>query len=332
MKKLKQILIFFLMTNFLFASEAVIIVVQAPLLKEPKMDSIVLQYKRNEEHVYVPNEIAKKFPLPEFIETFDRTGGIAYLPSKYIKVITNDETEYLTPITYQGNDPTDYRLVEPISKSYPFTDYSFLKVSFSVSIGNNLKDPYAFNKTINSQNYSAETGGRFLVTKKMSFDKYDRFYYGTIIHISSVTNNFKLNNGSMLEVENRSTFKIGPLLVYDSYKNEKYRISIGTGFTYNYHRSILKLAYQQFTTSDYVETETRLFNGFSLSPLVTAYGQVENVIPNIDLVFGSDISLNLNHTLKASGPATHENFWNGDEITGSTKPQASLYIGFQAKY
>ena len=92
--------------------------------------------------MYVPNEIGNLKDLPEFIQTYDRVGNIAYIPSKYLKIITNDLSESRMPNQYPGSDPTDYRLEEPIPASYPYDDNSFLRASFALLAGNNLKSPY----------------------------------------------------------------------------------------------------------------------------------------------------------------------------------------------
>jgi hypothetical protein len=98
--------------------------------------------------------------LLEFIETYDRAGNIAYVPSKYIKVITGDMKEYLTPLAYDKYDPTDYRIEEPIPTTYPFSNYAFLKAAFVLSYGTNVKSPYAYSNSIKSR--------RMMPSQKMS--------------------------------------------------------------------------------------------------------------------------------------------------------------------
>jgi hypothetical protein len=307
------------------ANDAVIIVLQSPLLKEPSLNSKVLQYLRKGERVYVPNEVALTYPLPEFIETFDRVGNTVYVPSKYLKVITNSEAENNSPISIGEHDPTDYRLEESIPSTYPFSNYSYLKSSLSLTMGNNQKSPYDYQKSTSQQEYPMENGLRLLVTKRASFDKFDRFYFGLYTSISSVTNTISFNDLTNTK-ENRSTIKLGPSIVFDAFKNNHYRISFGTGFTYNFHKSYVA---QNLLNG---ASEERYFNGFSLSPFVTAYFQMENVFPNVDAVLGADTFLNLPHTLKSSAPAVYAEYWPSDSINEGFLPQTSLFIGVQVKY
>jgi hypothetical protein len=321
----KIIFIFSIYNSSAFANDAIVLVLQAPLLKEPQMNSTVLQYVRKGERVYVPNQIAALRELPEFIETFDKAGNLAYVPSRYLKIFTNDSKESLQSISkYNEYDPTDYRLEEPIPSTYPFSNYSFLKASFSLTLGNNVKSPYPYPKNFTNQEFNAEKGARVLITRRVSFDNYDRFYYGLIMNISSVRNYFEFSGGDV-STENRSLLKFGPYISFDSFKSENLRFTLGTGFTYNYHKASIS-----YSSSD-GSAEERLFSAFSLSPFVSAYAQIEKVIPAIDIIIGTDLTFYLNRNLKATSPAEFS-YWPSDTIQEEMKPQANLYLGIQAKY
>lgn len=323
---MRKLLIIFLtfFSNFLMAKDAIVLVLQAPLLKDPRMDSHVLQYIRKGERVYIPDPIANIFPLPEFIETYDRAGNIAYVPSKYVKVITGDTKEYLTPLAYDKYDPTDYRIEEPIPTTYPFSNYAFLKAAFVLSYGTNVKSPYAYSNSISSQDYSSEKGGRFILSRRVSFDQYDRFYYGMIIGASSRRNLISFANKDAA-TESRSLLQIGPLLSFDVYKNFDYRLTLGTGFTYNLHKA--RISY----TDNAGNAEARLFSTYSISPYLTAYVQLQDFLPKTDLLFGSDVFFYLNRNLTADDPA-ELNLWPSETIKEQAKPQANLYFGVQVKY
>jgi hypothetical protein len=317
--------LFLIGANSTWAASAVVIVLQAPLLKEAKYDSQIYQYIRKGEEVYIPNELITKKKLPEFVKTFDRAGNDAYLPSKYIKPITNDEIENNTSIHFAGHDPTDYRIEEPIPSSYPYSNSSRLKASFSFQYGNNLKAPYDYNKAIHMQDFSTEKGARVVVTEKISFDQYDRFYFGCLFIISSTKNIYEFSDTTSA-TESRSMMRIGPLITFDAFSGRDWRITFGTGFTYNYHKTSVAI------TGIKQSSEERFFTGFSISPLVSFYGQMENVFPAFDIVAGTDINLYMGRKLKASTTAEVTELWNGDVINESMKPQATLFLGAQFKY
>lgn len=307
-----------------FAADAIVRVLQAPLLKEAKYDSVILQYVRKGERVYVPNPIASLEKWPEFVETFDRAGNTAYVPSRYLKIISNDETENSQNINYGANDPTDYRLEEPIPTTYPFNNYSFLKTSISWTLGNNTKSPYDYGSTFTRQEYFTEKGARLTVLRRVAFDNYDRFYFGLFGSVSTVKNYYEFTNGGV-STENRSLLRVGPLVTFDTYKNLDLRITLGTGFTYNYQKATIQ------RTESNGDGEERLFSGFSLSPFVTACAQFENIIPNTDLIIGSDFNFFLSKNLTAVSKAELLS-WPSDVIREESKPQATIYIGAQFKY
>ena len=325
--------IFFSFISLLFvtsatAYDAVVIVLEAPLLKEPKFNSVVLETLRKGARVYVPTEIAELSEIPDFIQTYDRVGDVAYIPKRYIKIITNNLSENNMPISIGSHDPTDYRIEEPIPKTYPFSDTGFLRASITLSTGNNIKAPFDYNSQLANQSFSSESGARLIVTRKISFDNYDRYYFGFLSAITTCNNSISFQNNS-LATENRSIIRVGPVITYDAFKNANYRLTMGTGFTYNYHKSALKIIATDGAS------EERLFNGFSISPFASSLFQVVDVFPKTDLIGGVDLNLFLPHSQKTADEATITELWGENspsQINAGFKPQVSFYLGFQVKY
>lgn len=323
---------YLLMAAFLFAGNAlcydgIIIVLEAPLLKEAKLNSTVLQTLRKGSRVYIPNEIGNLDELPEFIQTYDRVGNIAYVPTRYIKIVTNELSENKMPITYPIHDPTDYRLEEPIPTTYPFDNTSFLRTSLAFMMGNNTKSPYDYSTTFTKQDYSAESGVRFNLTRKIQFDHYDRYYFGLFGAITTTNNRIEFQNNNLAE-ENRSILRLGPIITYDVFKNTNYRITLGTGFTYNYHKSTLKM------TGANGDSEERLFSGYSLAPFANSLVQMVDVLPQTDLIGGADFNLFLPHKQTSKDDPAFPALWgnNSNQISAGLKPQVSFFLGVQVKY
>ena len=311
-----------------FSYDAIVIVLQAPLLKEANLKSKVLQTIRHGERVFVPNEIGNQNPLPEFIQTFDRVGNVVYIPSRYIKIITHEVSEYEMPIKISPNDPTDYRLEEPIPSTYPFANESFLRANLAFTMGTNGQSPYDYQSTFSKQSYSNELGLRLCLTKKADFDQYDRFYFGFLTSISSVNNQVDFQNGNTSK-ESRSLIKFGPIITFDTFKNNQYRLSLGSGFTYNYHKSSLEMSDQTG------QSEDRWFTGFSFSPFINGQLQVVEVLPSTDLVLGADINFLLPHKETTKDQATIEGLWNNDspnQIVNHLNLQAAFFLGIQVRY
>ena len=317
----------FLVSSKLFAYDAVVIVLEAPLLKEAYLTSIVLQTVRKGERIYVPNEIGNLEELPAFIQTYDRVGNIAYVPSKYIKIITHDLSEAKMPIAYPKSDPTDYRLEEPIPVTYPYDNNTYVRASFAISKGNNMKAPFDYNSAFSRQSFSTESGGRLSITRKIEFDKYDRYYFGFLAAATTTNNSIAFSNNNSAE-ENRSILRLGPVISFDVFKNAHCRLTSGTGFTYNYHKSSLKM-------SGSAGSEERLFSGYSFSPIVNTLVQVVDIIPLTDFVAGVDLSLYLPFSQKTNDESSIPELWGADSpnvIKTAFSPQVSFFLGFQVRY
>jgi hypothetical protein len=323
--KLKFLLFFLIFTKNLFAYDGIVIVHEASLLKEAKLSSKVVQTIRKGERVYIPREFVRNGILPEFVPTFDRTGNRAYLLGKYVKVILGTDKESRTPITLTSGDPTDYRLEEPIPSSYPYENYSFLRAAISFNVANNNKSPYSYNAAFREQEYRSELGSRLTITKKVDHDKYDRFYFGLIGLITSSKNTIMFKNNGTAR-ESRDLIRVGPWLTYDAYKSEKYRLTFGTGFTYNFHRTTL------FADSGQ-SSEQRFFSGKSIAPMLSSNFQLSDVLPYTDFIAGMDLSLFLPHTISDTAEVVVPELWGeSNQIASGLKAQASIFLGLQVKY
>ncbi|MBY0415221.1 MAG: hypothetical protein K2Q18_13705 [Bdellovibrionales bacterium] len=328
MKKniLKVFSVFLLTMSRSWSMEGIVLVLEAPLLKEPNMGSKVLQVLRKGSKVYVPNEIGRSQIFPEFIQTYDRTGREAFIPSKYVKIITGLPNEARQAINYEGHDPTDYRLEEPIPPSYPFPNNEFVRASFSYHQASNANAAYKYGENFNEQKYGSESGARVTVMKKVSYDKNNRFYFGIMGAIASATNDISFAKSfSATAHETRNVFKVGPWFTYDAYKSAKYQINIGSGFTFNYHMSKLTLSFDEFS-------DGRSFSGYSISPMLSTGFQILDVVPYMDVIGGADASLYLPHTLKAKGESQYPDLWSENQIRSNLKTQLSLFLGLQFKY
>jgi hypothetical protein len=327
MKKVVFLLISFFSLNA-FSYDAVVIVFEAPLLKKADYRSKVIATLRKGEHLYVPNVEANLEPLPEFLSTFDKSGNDLYVPTKYIKIVYNDVREENSPIAFQGKDPTDYRIEEPIPKTYPYSDVNFLRAGVSYTIGTNMKSPYEYNSPLSEQRYSTEQGARLTLMRKLDIDQADRYYFGLFSAVNTVNNTIAFKNSVNIASENRSTIRIGPIFSYDIYKTYFMRLTMLTGFTYNYHKSTID------SRGDLEAHEQRIFSGYSFSPMAEFSFTKSEVLPVTDFIAGMNLSMYLPHSQTTSDKITIPEVWNttADQINSSLKLQASMFIGFQVRY
>ena len=322
---MKKILLSFFLIIFCYkaqALEAIVIVLEAPLLRDASYDAQVLATLRKGKKIQIPTIAATSGELPEFIAVFDRAGNEAFIPSKYIKIIYNTDKEYETSVAYEGNDPTDYRIEEPISSKYPYDDSPDIRASVSVHIGSNSNSPFEYKTGYTSQKNKMEMGARVAALKKVDHDKFDRFYFGAIGFITSTKNSLNFVDGTFSE-ESRDSIRLGPYFIFDPYKTANYRLSVGTGFTFNYNKALLERENSNLI-------ESRLFDGFSITPLVNVAYQVNQVFPHTDFIIGMDAHFMLPYNLKTKDDATNPILWSdNNQISSSFKVQASIFVGLQ---
>ncbi len=323
----------FFLTHNTFAIEAIVISFKAPLVLTPDYKGHVSQVLSKGEKIFLGNEYNTQDELPEFVETFDRLGQTVYIPSRMIKIIYRDERETKDSIVYidpkTGYDSTDYRIEEPIPHSYPFENREFSRLNVSLELGSNPKDPYDYNANISKQEFDYSKGIRFIYQRKMDFDLIDRLYFGAYVSFSSVNNQILFSSEAIAE-ENRSQARLGPIISYDFFKNEDYILNLGTGFTWNYHRSSIEIDVPN------IGSEENLYSGFSVAPFITSQFFFRDVFPNADFTLGSEISAYLPHSQKASGTQIlATDYWsanNPNTLSQNLRLQAQFHLGFNFKY
>ncbi len=314
-----------------FAAQGVVTSFRAALLSSPNENNAkVYQVYKKGEVFFVSEESIKEENESEFYETIDRSGRTAYIKKEYVKIIYNDERENSQNISYfhpkYGHDTTDFRLEEPIPSTYPFESREFSRLNVSLSLGSNPKDPYNYQVNTKSKDFSFDTGLKIIFQKKIEYDKVDRVYFGLYSSISSVTNEITFSTEEVAR-ENRSTLKLGPILSFDFYKTHKHLLNLGTGFTWNYHRSVIKI---QDNTDG---SEERIFNGFSISPFVLSSFAFREIIPGTDFTIGSELNFQLPHSQTTSNEKALNRFWSEeDKLNQDLRLQALFFLGFNTKY
>lgn len=322
----------FLIIQNLQAAEAIVISFRAPLLSARTDNSKTLQVLRKGEKIYLAETDLKDPNYPEYLETIDRSGRTAFIKREYLKIIWKDQRENTTAINYTnagtGHDSTDFRPEEPIPSTYPFETREFTRLNVSLAVGSNPKGPYAYSENISEQNFSYETGARFLYQRKADFDQVDRLYFGLFGSVASVTNKVDFTSGGTSK-ENRSLFRLGPIVSFDFYKTQKHLLNLGTGFSWNHHRSTITVSQTG------LGEEERLFTGFSISPFIQSQFAFRNFYPNADFTLGSELSFYLPHTQNAGSDPEFNKYWSSEspnEFQQTLRLQAQFYMGINFKY
>ncbi|PIK14749.1 hypothetical protein [Halobacteriovorax sp. JY17] len=343
-----KIFFFFILSSHIFALEAQVIVLEAPLLKRPSLKSQVLQRVRKGRNLVIHRQGIVRSPWAvnynvnseglalneeredvEFLKTFTTAGQDAWIPKKFVKVIYNDARESEVQMnSYADYDPTDYRIEEPLEKGYPLVAQNKARASMSFGMGPASKTGFNYGSNILEEDIGSRYSFVTTYTRKVDFDSYDRLYFGGILQIHGQRSVYFITNDRTAQ-ETHGEIGVGPYISYDVYRTENRSLSTYGAFTYNLHR----YSVEQSTRSD--NFEERLFSGYSITPKLGFSYNIRDFIPEtgIDFVFGAETNFNLPYSLTTKSEAQIESFWNeSNQVDFGFSATYSLYMGIQANY
>lgn len=348
------------------AAKGVVIVLNAPVFEKPNEKSRILHYVRKGEIIFIrddetgvsltqndynnPNtyisagdkeimgliddRAGKKQPrklegeqaTAKFYTTLTPGSRPGFVHRKFIKMIYGDQREFSESITPFKHDPTDYRLDEPLSETYPLyvpQDYRLLVLG---SFGTARKNFYNYRSARLTEDFGMEKSGFIAYTGGVEIDKSVRMSFGGFFTYTSSESTFTLSD-SRTAIEQRGYLGAGPLISYDTFRNDQHRITLLAGASVNYHRR----AVEQFSGTTNSK-EKRLYTGWSLFPRAAVTYQRIEVLPHIDLVVGLQGVLQVKHYLYGpAGDPTLSGFWTEeDSLKVHTGGQFTFLIGLQS--
>jgi hypothetical protein len=333
-----------------YAAKAVIISHEAPLLHQENLNSKVLQTRYRGDVVYIndrdidtspfsveynvdsdgnPINEAKDIEDLGFYKTLTRDGKDAYIPKRYVKVLYMDSRELMVGRKKFKHDPTDYRVEEPLPDDYPLYNTDHKKALILVGYGPSIKTGYPYRDKIIAEQYSSRYGANLIYTGAVNFDLSRRSFFGTMFQIFNQTTEFLMDDDRITR-ESHTELGVGPYISYDFYRTKKHCLTLGGGFSLNYHRYLIE---QEGDVSGF---EQRIFSGFSLSSKLSTMYIYKKFIPgtDLDLAFGLEAQFNLPHSLESSTAIEVDEFWNenSDAVAFDLSGQYALYFGIQSNY
>lgn len=332
-----------LMTTPAFAAEGIVIVLEAPLLRQPSLDALVKQTVRRGDKIFIHDQHFNASPWEstanaservqvidrvydeEFYQTISSDGQPAYIQAKYVKVIYKDVRENSAPVARYKVDPTDYRLEEPLPEGYPLLPLDKKKAVALFMLGTNTKSSYPFASRITNEKYKQSLGFQLIYVTKVDYDLFDRFYFGLKVGYDNYDVEQAFNSQEAV-TQSLGRFSAGPFISYDIYKTLSHRLTTFANLSLNYHRAYL--------TYDVVnEREERSFTAWSLTPEIGANWQWMNIVPEVDFVVGAHLiaqpSIELTPSREGVG-----SFWNQeqDSIALDSGLRAMFTLGIQSRY
>ncbi len=365
---MKRGILFILILTFSFnalALEAVVTVLETPLLKDKNYGAPVVQYLRKgdvikvhpslnndpsydhlapskEKLAKIKKELSdspewKEDPLfsgvnhevsleDEFIPTIDKQGNIAYIIKEHLYFYYNNSKEFTqVPL---AKDPTDYRLEEPLPKHYPLYSPRGYRGLFNFGLTQPYNESYPYLSNIKLKGYMSPIDLNATLLRQSPDDKFDRFYLGGTISFRFFKNSYSLFNG-VTSTEEGIKLGIGPYVAYDAYKGEKNRINIYGSINFNF--------FNQLNVSQKKNNieEARNYRSLSFSPRIGLQYHRKHITENVDFVLGTSIEMEPATTFQSNSAANQEDWWRSrgnDKFRTRTTFALAGYLGFQTAY
>lgn len=361
----KFLLFFILSVSNALALDAVVTVLETPLLKTNSYDAPVVQYLRkgdvikihpginnnlNYEHLApAPEKLAKlkkelneseewkQDPLftgdefiiqsdDEFIPTLDRQGNLVYVIRDHLYIYYTNEKE-LTQTTLH-KDPTDYRLEEPLPKKYPLYSPSGYRGQILLGITQPYYESYPYPSNVKMKGYMSPIEINSAILRQTPDDKYDRFYFGGSLNFRTFTNSYTLFNGVEAK-EQGIRLGVGPYITYDAYKGNQNRLNLFGNINFNLFNQ-LNISQQK----DGIE-EQRNYRTITLSPKIGLQYHRKQILEDVDFVIATSLEMEPATTFRSNSASNREDWWvsgGSDKFKTRTTFTLGGYLGFQSAY
>lgn len=344
-----------------FALDAVVTVLETPLLKYKSYESPVVQYLRKgdvikihpsvanqlkyEEHAPSPEKLEQirkrtknedplfkgsnentAFVEDEFIPTLDRQGNIVYVMSEHIYVYFGDKRELDQKLVKR--DPTDYRLEEPLPKAYPLKSPQGYRGQFLLGVTQPYYESYPYKEAVKNKGYMSPVDANLTLMKIAKGNYQERLFIGGTLNLRAFENSYSFVDRRFSK-EQALRLGLGPTISYDAFKGTKNRVNLSGTILINF---IDRLAISQSLDS---RQEERLYTGYSLAPRLSIQYHRKEIMEELDFVLGTTLEMGTATTYRAQNGAAEATWWDNigsDKFTTRTTYTLGAYIGVQSAY
>ncbi len=262
----------------------------------------------------------------EFIPTLDRQGNKAFLIRDHLYFyFTNKKELSQKTLTH---DPTDYRLEEPLPKRYPLYSPSGYRGQITLGLTQPYDESYPYLSSVKQKGYTSPIDLNVALLRQAPDDKSDRFYIGGVFNVRSFTNSYSLFNGVSAK-EQGIRLGLGPFATYDAFKGHKNRLSLYGSLTVNFFNQINVL--QESGTTQ----EQRNYRTLNFSPRFGFQYHRKQVLEDLDFVLGTSLEMEPATTYWSNSAANKADWWQhrgSDKFRTRASFSLAGYLGFQAAY
>ena len=219
---------------------------------------------------------------------------------------------------------------EPLVEGYPLIIPKNHRGQFSLTAGFDTKANYHYPKDLLKEERGPGMGLYLSYGRKANWDTFNRFYFGGVFHYRLTQNQFTLLELARAR-EIKQEIGLGPYISYDTWRTRNYRITLQGSVVLNWNHITVK------QTAGEGYSEERYFQGFSASPRLGSFFQINDVIPKTDFVMGMDFQLTLPRLLPSSTPVKTPELWQEadsgrDVFSLPLGAYWGLFVGFQSNY
>lgn len=339
---MKFILLLFIFVSNAFALDAVITVLETPMLKYKSYDAPVVQYLRKGDVIKIDPALANSKEYDqmgtytsktepdsddEFIMTLDRQGNKVWVIRRHLYIYTENEDEFNQTIA--NKDETDYRLEEPLPKKYPLESPTGYRGQFNLGIAQSYTESYDYDSSVKMKGYQSPINATVTLLRQAPTDKQDRFYIGGTLNFRYFKNSYSLMN-SRFTTETGMRLGVGPTISYDAFKGQKNRVNLSGSIMVNLFN---QLTINQEDQSS--NTDERIYRTISVSPRLDIQYHRKKVVEDIDFIIGTALEMDSPATYRSQNAASQIGWWRrGGNDKFNTRATFTLagYLGIQSAY
>lgn len=348
------------------ALDAVVTVLETPVFKYKSYDAPVVQYYRKGDVIrihpsiansrdmeqYAPSAAklkalqaeksktaeAKQDPLfrgedentyyieDEFIPTVDRQGNIAFVLSEHIFVYFGDRRELEQRVI--AKDPTDYRLEEPLPRRYPLKSPVGYRGQFLLGITQPYYESYPYKQSITTKGYDSPVDATFTLLRQAPGNYDERLFIGGSMSFRTFENSYTFADRRQA-TEKNYRFGLGSSISYDAFKGNKNRVNLSG--------SIIINIVDKFNISqrDASREESRIYDGYSVSPRLNLQYHRKQIFPDLDFVLGTSFEMGSATSFQSKSAGRDTTWWRAtgnDKFTTRTTFTLGGYVGIQSAY
>lgn len=365
----KILFLILLLPSWAMALEAVVTVLEAPILEEKSRYSKVVQYLRKgdvikihpsinndeqydylaptpekmaqvkkklaerpewqEDKIFTGDESLNGHIEDEFIPVLDRRGRRAYVISEHIYVYFENKKEF-RHARFNNKDRTDYRLQEPLPRNYPLIRQDHKRGQLLIGFTQPYDQSYPYKLPVKTKGYMSPADLQFSYMNNAKSDDQDRFFYGINVGFRYYTNQYVFTGDERTSRERTFKAGIGPVVTYDVYKGEKNRVAL-MGRMNVYLLNLLQI--EQSANDGRVDN--RRYQSVSTTPSIGVQYHRKSVFEDVDVVVGSNIETELGTQYRAQNGAKYSDWWRhggNDRFQPGASFNIVGYIGLQSVY